>query len=357
MRVAVVCPYDFGAFGGVQSVVTDLVERLRSGGDDAFVVGPGVSDEMGVDIGRSVSIPGNGSQAPIALGPSVARRVRASVADCDVVHVHEPLMPMTSIAALGAGRPTVATFHAAVAPWTSRLYRALDGVGARLLRGAALTAVSPMAMAALPDAWAPVTIIPNGIDVSAFKIDVDRVPGRIVMVGRDEPRKGIDVMLEAFGTIRASFPDAELHVVGAERPSLDGVVFHGRVRDREKREILASSQIYVAPHLGGESFGIVLAEAMAAGCAVVASDLAAFRSVGGDAATYFGVSDVRALADEVVRLLAAPEEIEALSTAGAGRVEMFDWGRVVGRYRSVYEQVANIGNTPGSVPSEVPEGE
>ena len=357
MRVAVVCPYDLGSFGGVQSVAADLVTRLRSDGDDAFVVGPGVSDDLGVDIGRSFSVPGNGSQAPIALGPSVRRRVRAAVTDCDVVHVHEPLMPMTSLAALGAGRPTVATFHAAVPPWTSKLYRALDGIGIRLLRGAALTAVSPMAMAALPDAWSPVTIIPNGIDVTSFSVDVARVPGRIVMVGRDEPRKGIDVMLEAFGSIRASFPEAELHIVGADRPPLDGVVFHGRVRDREKREILASSQIYVAPHLGGESFGIVLAEAMAAGCAVIASDLAAFRSVGGDAATYFGVADTQALAEGLKRLLGEPLEIAALSSAGAARVNMFDWGRVAGRYRSLYEQVANIGNTPGSVPFVVPEGE
>jgi phosphatidylinositol alpha-mannosyltransferase len=357
MRIAIVCPYDFGAFGGVQRVVGDLVERLRSGGDDAFAVGPGVTDEMGVDVGRSVMIPGNGSMAPIALGPEVRRRVRAAVADCDVVHVHEPLMPMASLAALGAGRPTVATFHAAVAPWTSRLYRALDGVGARLLRDAALTAVSPMAMAALPDAWSPVTIIPNGIDVASFGVDVARVPGRIVMVGRDEPRKGIDVMLGAFGDIRSSFPDAELHVIGADRPAADGVVYHGRVRDREKRELLASSQIYVAPHLGGESFGIVLAEAMAAGCAVVASDLAAFRSVGGDAAEYFAVGDSVSLAREVRRLLSAPGAIDALADAGEDRVQIFDWGLVVARYRAVYERMANIGNAPGSVPFESPEGE
>ncbi len=357
MRVAVVCPYDFGAYGGVQSVVTDLVERLRSEGDDAFAVGPGVNDEMGVDVGRSISVPGNGSAAPIAVGPSVGRRVRAAVADCDVVHVHEPFMPMTSLAALGAGRPTVATFHAAVSPWASRLYRSLAGVGVRLLREAALTAVSPMAMAALPDAWAPVTIIPNGIDVASFGVDVARIPGRIVMVGRDEPRKGIDVMLEAFESIRASFPQAELHVVGADREPVDGVVFHGRVRDREKREILASSQVYVAPHRGGESFGIVLAEAMAAGCAVVASDLAAFRSVGGGAVTYFGVSDARALAREVERLLGAPQAIEALSAAAQERVRMFDWDEIVGRYHSVYERVANAGNAPGSVPFHSPEGE
>lgn len=357
MRVAVVCPYDFGAFGGVQTVVSDLVRRLRSGGDDAFAVGPGVSADLGVDVGRAVRVPGNGSDAPIALGPMVRGRVREAVSDCDVVHVHEPLMPMTSTTALGAGRPCVATFHAAVAPWTARLYRALDGVGVRLLRNAALTAVSPLAVASLPDTWAPVTIIPNGIEVASFRMDVPKVPGRIAMVGRDEPRKGIDVMLRALPAIRAAHPAAELHVVGAERAPADGVVFHGRVRDREKREILASSQIYVAPHLGGESFGIVLAEAMAAGCAVVASDLAAFRSVGGDAARYVAAKDPAALAREVDRLLAAPSDIHTLSEAGADRVEMFDWSVIVARYRSMYETVANIGNTPGAVPFSAPEGE
>lgn len=357
MKIAIVCPYDFEAFGGVQRVVADLVSRLRTNGDDAFAVGPGVSDEMGVDVGRAVSVPGNGSVAPIALGPMVGRRVRTAVADCDVVHVHEPMMPMTSVAALGAGKPTVATFHAAVAPWTAKLYRSLSGVGVRLLRNAALTAVSPMAMAALPDAWAPVSIIPNGVDVATFELGVARVPGRIAMVGRDEPRKGIDVMLEAFGTIRASFPDAELHVVGADRTDVDGVVFHGRVRDREKREILASAEIYVAPHLGGESFGIVLAEAMAAGCAVVASDLAAFRAVGGGAARYFAVSDAVALANEVNTLLRDRTSIASLSAAGRTRVRMFDNQHVLDRYRALYERVASIENTPGPVPFDPPEGE
>jgi phosphatidylinositol alpha-mannosyltransferase len=164
-------------------------------------------------------------------------------------------------------------------------------------------------------------------------------------------------MLEAFGVIRASFPEAELHVIGAARSAEDGVVYHGRVRDREKRELLASSQIYVAPHLGGESFGIVLAEAMAAGCAVVASDLAAFRSVGGDAARYFEVGDSASLASEVRSLFATPQAIVALSTAAVDRAQLFDWELIVGRYRAVYERVANIGNAPGSVPFDLPEGE
>lgn len=357
MRVALVCPYDFASFGGVQSIVLDLVEGLRSSGDDAYVVGPGVPDDVGVDVGGAIVVPGNDSRAPIALDPRVRLRVREAVADSDVVHVHEPLMPLTSLAALGAGKPTVATFHAAVAPWTARLYRALDGVGARLLRNAALTAVSPMALAGLPDTWAPVTIIPNGIDVASFRLDVPKVPGRIVMVGRDEPRKGIDVMLGALPAIRAAAPDAQLHIVGADRPPVDGVVFHGRVRDREKREILASSQVYVAPHLRGESFGVVLAEAMAAGCAVVASDLPAFRAVAGDSARYFDVSDPARLASEVVGLFGKPTQLEGVAAAGVERAKMFDWPGIVARYRALYEHVANVQNARRSVPFEVPEGE
>lgn len=342
MRVAIVSPYDVRSPGGVQSIALDLVARLRADGDDAILVAPGAEPALGVDVGRAVSIPGNGSNAPIALGPGVRRRVRQAVDDCDVVHVHEPMMPMTSIAALGCGKPTVATFHAAIAPWTATLYRRLESFGSRLLGNARLTAVSPMAMSGLPDSWAPVKIIPNGLDVASYRLDVPRVANRIVVLGRDEPRKGIDVMLAALPQIRASHPEAELHVIGAERRPMDGVVFHGRVRDREKRELLASAQVYVAPHLGGESFGIVLAEAMAAGCAVAASDLAAFRAVGGDAAVYFEVSDSPALARRVESLLSDSEHLTTMATRAASRVESFDWSAVIGRYRSLYEQASNI---------------
>ncbi len=342
MKIAVVCPYDLGSFGGVQSVATDLVRRLRSGGDQAILVGPGAQPDLGVDVGGSVTLPGNGSYAPIALGPGVRSRVRRAIADCDVVHVHEPMMPVTSIAALRSGRPSVATFHAAAPPWAATLYRRLEGLGRRILGDAVLTAVSPMAMAGLP--WAPVTIIPNGLDVGSFRIDVPRRPGRIVMVGRDEPRKGIDVMLRALPGIRAVHPDAELHVIGSERPAMEGVVWHGRVRDREKRELLASARIYVAPHLGGESFGIVLAEAMAAGCAVVASDLAAFRAVGGDAVAYFEVSNHAALSSQVNGLLSDSGRVTEMTAAAAIRVDSFDWSVVVGRYRALYERVSSIGN-------------
>ena len=343
MKVALVCPYDLGSYGGVQSVTLDLVARLRSGGDEAFVVGPGADAAFGIDIGRSVNLPGNGSNAPIALGPRVRSRVRDALADVDVVHVHEPMMPRTSTAALGVAKPVVATFHAAVAPWTTSLYRRLERVGRRLLGSATLTAVSPTAMAGLPDSWAPVTIIPNGIDVESFQLHRPRVRGRIVVVGRDEPRKGLDVALQAFDEVRRTRPDTELHVIGADRRPIDGVVFHGRIGDGEKRELLASAEVYVAPHLGGESFGIVIAEAMAAGCAVVASDLSAFRSVGGEAVEYVAVSDVSAMASAITEILADEARRALMAQSAADRVRAFDWSVVVGRYRDLYERVANIG--------------
>lgn len=341
MRIAVVCPYGFDAPGGVQSIVTDLVTRLRLEGDDAFAVGPRVPDGLGFDVGGSISLPGNGSNVRVALNPLVRGRVRSVLSDVDVVHIHEPMIPFVSTSALASRVPTVATFHAAVAPWTAALYRRLEATGERMLRGSMLTAVSAMAMSGLPNSWAPVTIVPNAIDVASFRLDVTKVSGRVVAIGRDEPRKGLDVLLDAWPSVLAVHPGAELHVVGADRPSQDHVVFHGRIEDRAKREILASAELYVAPHIGGESFGIVLAEAMAARCAVVASELSSFRSVGGDGVAYVPIANSEALASTVATLLTDHERRAAMVDAGTARVAEFDWDRVLVKYRSLYEAASN----------------
>lgn len=343
MRIAVVCPYGFDAPGGVQSIVTDLVRRLRAEGDDAFAVGPQVPDQLGIDVGGSISLPGNGSNVPVALNPLVRSRVRRALSDADVIHVHEPMIPFVSTSALDTDVPTIATFHAAIAPWTATLYRRLEAIGARMLGRTTLTAVSATAMSGLPNSWAPVTIIPNAIDVASFQLDGEKVSGRVVAIGRDEPRKGLDVLLEAWPAVTAQQPGAELHVVGAARPPQQHVVFHGRVSDSDKREILASAEVYVAPHLGGESFGIVLAEAMAAGCAVVASDLLPFRSVGGDSAAYVPIGDRAAIASTVAALLTDEGRRAEMVDLGIARVAQFDWGRVLGAYRSLYAAASNTG--------------
>ena len=291
------CPYDMGEWGGGQSQARDLVERVRAVGDDAYLVGPGVPAGLGLDVGSTIQVPGNESRSPISLSPITAARTVRALVGADVVHVHEPLMPVIGPAALRAGRPTVATFHAAVAPWTEKLYGALAPLGRGLLGSARLTAVSEMAVAGLPPSWAPVTIIPNGVDVASFAVDVDRDRSRVAFLGRDDPRKGLDVILAAWGRVRSTRPGAKLSVMGADRgTAIEGVVWHGRVPDEAKRSLLASSAVFVAPNTGGESFGIVLVEAMAAGCAIVASDLPAFRSVVGEAGILVPSGDSAALA-------------------------------------------------------------
>lgn len=338
-----VCPYDMSEIGGVQRHVADLVDRLRSTGEDAFLVAPGASDPLDVDLGSTVSMPGNDSRSPIALAPSAAVRTMRALDEADVVHVHEPMMPVVGPAALRAKRPTVATFHAAVAPWTARLYRAMAAVGRGLLGDARLTAVSEMAAAGLPASWSPVAIIPNGLDVASFDVGVQRGPDRVAFLGRDDPRKGLDVLISAWPAVRQRMPDAELAVIGASRDvAIPGVTWHGRVDESTKRALLASAAVFVAPNLGGESFGIVLTEAMAAGCAVIASALPAFGSVLGDAGLLVPTGDSDALAEAMIRLLGAPDDRDRLAVAAAERVKRFDWDEVVERYRSLYAEASNI---------------
>ena len=336
MKVGIVCPYDLDAPGGVQQLCLELAERLRGSGDDAVVVGPG-SGESGdgtIRVGGSVGVKANRSVAPVALGPGVWGKTRAALADVDVVHIHEPLVPFVGWAALSVDKPAVATFHADAPGWVGRAYRVFPGLG---LRRSVLSAVSPAASRSLPSGWGEVRIIPNAIDVAAYQVEVERVSDRISFLGRDEPRKGLDIALDAFAMVRADHPDAELVVMGAHRPRAPaGVSFEGFVEATAKRRTLASSSIFVAPNTGGESFGIVLAEAMAAGCAVVASDLDAFRAVAGDSAVFFPVGDVATLAREMGRLLEDERDRTRMGEAGREAVKAYDWPRVLGDYRQAY---------------------
>ena len=187
-------------------------------------------------------------------------------------------------------------------------------------------------------------IIPNAIDVPAYQVDVERLSNRISFLGRDEPRKGLDIALDAFEMVRADCPDAELVVMGASRPGAPaGVTFKGFVESPEKHQILASSSIFIAPNTGGESFGIVLAEAMAAGCAVVASELSAFQDVVGDDAVLVPVGDSAALGSAIIGLLADPASRDRLGQAGRTRVGRFDWSLVLGQYRQAYADAMTDG--------------
>lgn len=350
MKIGLVCPYDLDMPGGVQHIVLALAGHLRDGGDDVLVLGPGEGGDEYHSIGRSVALRGNRSTVPVTLDPRALRRLRGHLAGVDVVHVHEPLMPFGGWGALWARRPTVATFHADPARWTRLVYRAGSGLARRGLGGATVTAVSSVAAGALPRSWHPVEIVPNAIDTSAYGSAGGRRPDQVAFLGRDEPRKGLDVLLRAWPDVRRQHARATLVVLGADRGTeIDGVEFRGRVSEEEKRRYLTSSAVFVAPNLGGESFGIVLAEAMAAGCAVVASDIGAFRPVVGASGRLVPAGDAAALGAEVASLLEDSTAVQRLGDSAREWARRFDWAVVGGSYRRLYESaVAGGGSTMGS---------
>lgn len=346
MRVGIVCPYDIGRPGGVQQLTGELASHLQAAGDEIVFVGAGRRwfgeghglEDVTVPAGRAVGVRANRSEAPVTLNPMPWSKVRRILAEVDVVHVHEPLVPLVGWMGVSAGRPTVATFHADPPPWVTGLYRFVPGLKGRLRRSI-VTAVSRVAAGTLPASWGEVRIVPNAVDVTSYAVEVERAGHRVSFLGRDEPRKGLSLLLEAWPAVVDAVPDAELVVMGADRSAdLRGVQFAGPVSGGEKRHLLASSQVFVAPNLGGESFGIVVVEGMAAGCAVVTSDIPAFLEVGADAALPVPVGDVRALATAITSLLVDPARARELGDRAMARAGLYDWANVMHRYRSLYEE-------------------
>ena len=346
MKVGVVCPYDIGKPGGVQQLTGELAAQLRMMGDEVVFVGAGRSwfhggpglDDVTVPTGRGISVRANESRAPLTLSPIPWRRVRRALADVDVIHIHEPLVPLIGWMALSTNKPLVATFHADAPEWVTRLYRVMPRIDGRF-RHSILTAVSSTAARSIPSHWGKVRIVPNAIDVAAYDIPVGRIERRVAFLGRDDVRKGLSVLLEAWPEIAAQVPQAELIVMGAERDiELPGVEFKGPVSGGEKRRLLATSQIYVAPNLGGESFGIVVVEGMAAGCAVVASNLPAFVEVTGGTAVHVPVGDAAAVGEALTTLLLDPTRARAMGDASRERSANYDWSTVARQYRKAYAE-------------------
>ncbi|HKX75802.1 MAG TPA: glycosyltransferase family 4 protein [Acidimicrobiia bacterium] len=335
MRVAVVSPYDLSRFGGVQGQVIGLVEGLRALGHDAWAVGPRAPAGLGIDVGASVRVRFNGSQAPICLEPGVGNRTRAALDGADTVHLHEPLVPLIGPSAWRAAGPLTLTFHASPPRWVSFLYRV---VPAHWWEDRVLTAVSRVAADPLP---APAELIPNGLDVTSFQVEAERHPMRVVFLGRDEPRKGLQVLMRAWPQVRSKIPGAELVVMSsASLPGEGGVQFRGKVSEEEKRATLAGAAVLVAPNLGGESFGITVAEGMAAGCAIVASDLPAFREVTAGSARLVAPGDVPGLAAALIEVLDDPQGRGKMQAAGRRRAAAFDWSVVIPRYLECYRKGA-----------------
>jgi phosphatidylinositol alpha-mannosyltransferase len=342
VRVGLVCPYSWSVPGGVQRHVQGLADALREAGVEAEILAP--ADGPAPDVlrlGRSVPIPSNGSVQRVALAPAAVTRTARAVRGrgYDVVHLHEPFLPATCLTALLAARaPVVATAHmyrrallwyAVFAPVVRPAARRID----------ALLAVSPAAAAYVRRGTGrTVEVVPNGIDHAALAaLAPERRGGRILFVGRDEPRKGVSVVLDAFGRLSG---EPELVLVGPGGRRGERVRALGHVSDDALRAELARADVLAAPSVGGESFGIVLVEAMAAGLPVVASDIAGYRAVlPTTAGRLVPPGDAAALAAALEELLADPGLRARLGEAGRRESERYAWPRVAERTLAVYERV------------------
>ncbi len=364
-----VCPYSFDVPGGVQSHVLQLAEVMHGLGHHVSVLAPSSPGahlpDYVVSGGKAVPIPYNGSIARLRFGPATHRLVKRWLADgdFDVLHLHEPNAPSLSMLALNiAEGPIIATFH------TSTTKSLTLTVFEPILRPMHEKIVGRIAVSDLARRWqmealgSDAVVIPNGVDVGAFAsaplLDGYPRPGRSVLfLGRfDEPRKGMAVLLRALPTLVERFPDVEILVVGRGdadelRDDAGDLASHlrflGQVDDAVKASAMRSADVYCAPHTGGESFGIVLVEAMAAGTVVVASDLDAFRQVldDGRAGRLVPVDDAAALAEGLIEVLADDAVRERYVTAATHAVRPYDWSVVARQIMRVYETVSGSGTT------------
>ncbi|MGC4813424.1 glycosyltransferase family 4 protein [Micromonospora sp. DT228] len=377
MRIGIVCPYSFDVPGGVQNHVMDLAEALIALGHEVSVLAPADEDsplpEYVVSAGRAVPLPYNGSVARIAFGPVSTARVRRWIinGDFDVLHVHEPLtLSLSLLAVLSARGPVVATFHTAMT--RSRVLAAAQGVLQIVLeRITARIAVSALARKVQVEHMDGGAVeIPNGVAVAKFA-DAEPLPGwpgecapgsggTLGFLGRfTEARKGFPVLRDAFVALAATRPGLRLLVAGPGDPDdlydqfpaelHERITFLGLVTEPDKARMLRSVHLYVAPNTGGESFGMILTEALAAGTTVIASDLDAFRRVldGGRAGRLFPTGDPVGLRDAVTELLDDPAGRAALTECGDQVVANFDWPVVARRVVEVY--AAAIEATDGRV--------
>jgi phosphatidylinositol alpha-mannosyltransferase len=367
MRIGMVCPYSFDVPGGVQAHVLQLAEVMRARGHYVSVLAPASPhvDLPGyvVSGGKAVAIPYNGSVARLRFGPATHRKVKKWLAegDFDVLHLHEPNAPSLSMLALQAAEgPIVATFH------TSTTKSLTLSVFQGILRPYHEKIVGRIAVSDLARRWQMEALgsdaveIPNGVDVASF-LSAPLLPGyprpgkSVLFLGRfDEPRKGMGVLLAALPALVRRFPDIEILVVGrGDENQLRNnagelaahLTFLGQVDDAGKASAMRSADVYCAPHTGGESFGVVLVEAMAARTPVVASDLDAFRRVlrNGAAGRLVPVDDAAALAAGLIDTLENDAATELFVEAAAEAVRRYDWPVVARQITRVYETVAGAG--------------
>lgn len=373
LRIGIVCPYAWDVPGGVQFHIRDLVKALAGDGHHVEVLAPADS-EVGLpdyvtSTGKPLAVKYNGSVARLSVGKGLIRRVRAWIhqGEFDVMHVHEPMAPGVSWMALAAAQgPIVATWHSSIVK--SRALNAGSSAAQTIMekvRGR--IAVSELARRTLVDhLGGDAVLIPNGVECANFA-EAEPLPGwprdggTLFFLGRAaEPRKGLPILLGALPAIVAKHPGVQVLLAGpADEQEIkkhlpqdiaDRLHFLGLVSEEDKVRAFHSADVYVAPNTGGESFGIVLLEAMASGTPVLASDLEAFRRVldDGKAGGQFRNEDSADLARVANEMLSDPDVLGSLAALGHARAWLYDWGRVTKEIVDVYQSV----RTPGEIVTE-----
>ena len=373
MRIALVSPYDWAVPGGVNSHVRPLAEQFAGSGHQVRIVAPSSQrwshrcDYLTV-IGEHVTgLPASGSVANVCLSFNLGPRVKSFLAreHFDVVHVHEPFMPLLPLQFLRyADSSLVATLHATrdggsrlyaysrflIKPWWDRIQ------GRIAVSRAALKMIGRY----FPDRY---RIIPNGIDYQHFASDAPPIPrytdgkSNILFVGRQEKRKGLPYLLQTYARLKRERPDMRLIVVGpdggmraaceryVQQHQLEDVVFTGLVPYEELPRYYKTADVYCAPNTGHESFGIVLLEAMAAGTPIAASDIGGFGDVlaDGKEGLLVPARNVDALAAALDRLLSDAALREEMGKQGTETARRYGWDRISREILAYYEQVLNGG--------------
>lgn len=347
MKVGIVCPYDWSTPGGVKTHIAGLAKSLNKQGVETEILSPSNSVEKDIyRLGSTIPIPANGSISRICFSNKARKRIRDRLekADIDVLHLHEPLIPSTSmLALLSSVIPSVATFHAS-APRSLGYALAKPVLGRVARRLEERIVVSPSAEALIGRYFhGDYHVIPNGVEFGRFSQGkaqeiLKSLKPFVLFLGRAESRKGYPVLVDAMKILRAE-RDVGLVVAGPSRPEFLPPWAHyiGGVSEEDKPNVYASADVYCAPSLGGESFGIVLMEAMAAGAPVVCSDLDAYKEAAGGAAILAKAAHPVDLAEKLEQVLNDKSLQAKLREKGRARSKQFDWDVLSEEVRELYE--------------------
>lgn len=381
MRIGLVSPYSWSVPGGVNNHVSNLALQLEDRGHEVWILAPsgGSSTHPGaplperfISVGQAMPFRSNGSRAHVSPSPLMLPRMERILGelDLDVLHAHEPCTPTVAGAAvLRATCPVVGTFHAALD--RSLLYEWLFPLARRIIDSLAIKIAVSQAALEYPGSRFPgdYRIIPNGVNVNDFTSarHRDKVPGRILFIGRAEPRKGLDVLLHAFAIVRREMPEANLSLAGANwddvislapRPGtglrwpLAGIDALGWVDHVDKVTEMGAAQVLCVPSVEGESFGIVITEGLAAGLPVVASDLPGYRAVlrDGELGVLVPPRDPEELAATLLDVLRHADLRGRLARDGVEAVAEFDWPHVADRVLQTYAEALESDTLKPSLP-------